>query len=74
MRRTGLASGSLYPILYSFEEAGLLESQWEAEDPKVLGRPRRRLYRITPSGVHEVRVAAASLTRLIASAPVQSEG
>ena len=50
IRETKLLSGTLYPILLRFEQAGLLESEWEIGDPRELGRPRRRLYRVTPSG------------------------
>ena len=50
-RRTGLASGTLYPILMRFEEAGWLRSRWEAVDPRVEGRPRKRLYCVTASGI-----------------------
>ena len=50
-RRTAIFSGTLYPILVRFEEAGLLQSEWEEGDPKQLGRPRRRLYQITGHGV-----------------------
>lgn len=45
-----LASGTLYPILIRLEEVGWLESRWEAGDPSLLGRPRRRFYRITAEG------------------------
>ena len=47
---TGLLSGTLYPILLRLEQAGWLKSQWEQGDPQVLGRPRRRLYRMTGLG------------------------
>jgi PadR family transcriptional regulator PadR len=47
---TGLFSGTLYPILMRFEQAGWLRSHWEKIDPSREGRPRRRLYRITPAG------------------------
>lgn len=50
-RQTKLLSGSLYPILIRFEEAGWLTSRWEKEEPTALGRPRRRLYRISGAGV-----------------------
>jgi PadR family transcriptional regulator, regulatory protein PadR len=50
MQLTGLASGTLYPILMRFEEAGWLASSWEQSDPTQEGRPRRRLYRITAVG------------------------
>ena len=42
---TKLMSGTLYPILMRLEQCGWLESRWETEDPKALGRPRRRYYR-----------------------------
>lgn len=48
--RTGLATGTLYPILLRLEGYGWLESQWEDIDPSEAGRPRKRLYRITNSG------------------------
>jgi hypothetical protein len=41
-KETGLASGSLYPILKRLEDAGWLSSEWEKGDPSELGRPRRR--------------------------------
>src|SRR5208283_1316461 len=64
-RATGLASGTLYPILLRLEEAGWVESRWEAEDPHELGRPRRRFYRVTGVGARRAQSAlrdvAASL-------------
>ena len=45
-----LSSGTLYPILLRFERLRLLESRWETERPEVLGRPRRRFYRMTEAG------------------------
>jgi PadR family transcriptional regulator PadR len=50
-RATKLASGTLYPILARLEQAGWFESRWESEQPQALGRPRRRLYRITAIGM-----------------------
>src|ERR1700760_4810189 len=50
-KRSGLASGTLYPILLRLESAGWFVSRWEAVDPASVGRPRRRLYRLTPSGL-----------------------
>ena len=48
---TGLASGTVYPILLRFEQAGWLQSEWEKVDPSEVQRPRKRLYRITPTGL-----------------------
>lgn len=56
-RSTKLASGTLYPILIRLEEAGWVTSHWETDDPKELGRPRRRLYRVTGLGARKVRLA-----------------
>lgn len=67
-RVTGLASGTLYPILLRLENGGWVTSHWEDGDPHELCRPRRRLYRLTGLGAKkarsafdEVRVAAGSL-------------
>jgi PadR family transcriptional regulator PadR len=57
MKATGLKSGSLYPILRRLEEAGWIEGRWEEIDPKSEGRPRRRLYRLTPEGLTNARAA-----------------
>lgn len=50
-KRGHLASGTLYPILLRLESAGWFVSRWEAVEPASIGRPRRRLYRLTPSGL-----------------------
>lgn len=50
MRRAGLTSGTIYPLLVRFEAAELLTSEWEQQRPEDLGRPRRRLYSLTPKG------------------------
>jgi DNA-binding PadR family transcriptional regulator len=57
----GLATGTLYPILYRLEEYGWLDSRWEAGDPATLGRPRRRYYRITGEGVRKVDAIIGAL-------------
>ena len=53
-KETGLASGTLYPLVYRLEKAGWLDSRWEKGDPATLGRPRRRYYRITAEGQKRV--------------------
>jgi DNA-binding PadR family transcriptional regulator len=62
MRLTGLASGSLYPMLARFEEAGLLTSGKEDIDPRVEGRPPRRHYTITGVAVAAARVQLTALS------------
>ncbi|WP_027342708.1 PadR family transcriptional regulator [Hamadaea tsunoensis] len=47
-KRTGLASGTLYPILIRLVERELLDTRWAEAEP---GRPPRHLYRLTGDGV-----------------------
>jgi DNA-binding PadR family transcriptional regulator len=58
---TGLASGSLYPILLRLERGGLLKSRWEKINPSEEGRPRRRLYKMTAAGAALTRSALSEL-------------
>lgn len=60
-RVTKLGSGTLYPILLRLEHAGWLQSRWEAETPKALGRPRKRFYRVTGIGAQKARAAVKEL-------------
>jgi PadR family transcriptional regulator, regulatory protein PadR len=62
-KRGGLASGTLYPILLRLESAGWFVSRWEAVDPASVGRPRRRLYRLTPNGLARASEVFASFSR-----------
>jgi hypothetical protein len=65
-KRTGLKSGTLYPILIRLAERGLLDSSWEEEQPT--GRPRRHLYRLTADGV----AAASAAGTAPAAAPAKT--
>ena len=49
LRQTGLASGTLYPLLMRLHEAGYLEARWE--EPVMPARAPRHSYRLTVSGV-----------------------
>jgi PadR family transcriptional regulator, regulatory protein PadR len=62
-RRSGLASGTLYPILLRLESAGWFISRWESIDPSSAGRPRRRLYRLTATGLARASEVFASFNR-----------
>ena len=62
-RRSSIASGTLYPILLRLEAAGWLVSHWESVDPTTAGRPRRRLYRLTRTGLARASEIFASLGR-----------
>lgn len=64
VRRTGMLSGTLYPILMRLEKAGWLTSKWEELDPAAVGRPRKRLYRLTGLGYNKARAALRELTVL----------
>ena len=55
MRHTGLASGTVYPILARCESAGWLIPEWETGNEP--GRPARCFYRINPAARDEIRAA-----------------
>ena len=58
MDASGLASGTVYPILRRLEEAGMLRSRWEpAADAQDERRPPRRYYQITGAGSRALRDA-----------------
>ena len=68
-RRTGLGSGTTYPILGRLERVGWLTARWEEEaawmnpaDGKR--RPRRRFYTLTGEGQRVAREARAAQTAL----------
>ncbi len=44
-QRTGISSGTLYPILMRLEKLQWLETRWE--EAQVAGRPPRHLYRLS---------------------------
>ena len=62
-QRCGIASGTLYPILLRLESAGWFVSEWESIDPSSAGRPRRRLYRLTSTGLKRASEVFASFNR-----------
>jgi DNA-binding PadR family transcriptional regulator len=54
--RTGLKSGTLYPVLMRLADRGWLESRWE--QPEDNGRPRH-VYRFSSAGCKLARTAVA---------------
>ena len=51
MDATGLASGTVYPVLSRLERDGLVRSWWEDEaEAAGQGRPARRYYEVTGEG------------------------
>jgi DNA-binding PadR family transcriptional regulator len=78
MAASGLASGTVYPILRRLEREGIARARWEAiSDARDAQRPPRRYYELSPSGVRVARemVAAAvprPRTRARTPRPVES--
>lgn len=58
MERTGIASGTLYPMLIRLCDQGNLEARWVPSPHE--GRPPRHAYRLTPSGLALARSIQAS--------------
>jgi PadR family transcriptional regulator, regulatory protein PadR len=48
-----LKEGTLYPVLYRLEAAGLVRGEWE-EDSQGRRGPRRRIYRLTDKGTRDL--------------------
>ncbi|GAB1693674.1 PadR family transcriptional regulator [Krasilnikovia sp. M28-CT-15] len=68
-KETGLASGTLYPILMRLAKQGLLDTGWEpSEEP---GRPPRHTYRLTADGA---ALARERLDRSAAPAALARRG
>lgn len=57
MEQTGLASGTLYPMLIRLCDQGSLEARWVPSPHE--GRPPRHAYRLTPSGLAIARAMEA---------------
>jgi len=57
----GVGSGTLYPLLARLENAGWVKSEWETVDPSIVGRPRRRFYKLTGQGQTRANKALAEL-------------
>lgn len=59
--RTGIMSGTLYPLLIRLSEQGYLEAEWQP--PAVAGRPPRHAYRLTAAGQALARAESATPAR-----------
>lgn len=64
--RTGIRSGTLYPLLIRLESQGYLEAEWQP--PSAAGRPPRHAYRLTAAGQALARSQAAAPDRAVAAA------
>jgi DNA-binding PadR family transcriptional regulator len=62
-REAGLPSGTVHPILARLEGLGWITSSWEDVDPSEVGRPARRYYRLTGTGLDAARSALARASR-----------
>jgi PadR family transcriptional regulator, regulatory protein PadR len=60
-RELGLFTGTVYPILLRLEGANWLRGDWEKLPANELGRPRKRIYKLTPTGYNKARAALAEL-------------
>lgn len=68
-KRIHVPTGTIYPILHRLESMGWLESALEEQDPSELGRPPRRLYRLTPTGIRSAREQLVSTQRALTLSP-----
>lgn len=65
MTRTGLASGTLYPMLMRLYDQGYLEAEWVTSPHD--GRPARHAYRLTSSGMTLARSTQQAATGAMAN-------
>jgi len=76
LERTGIKSGTLYPLLIRLEKLGWVTSRWEESDRPG---PRRRFYRLSAEGEPAARkfLASRQTTRAhgpLAGVPTPSRG
>jgi PadR family transcriptional regulator PadR len=71
-QRTGLKSGTLYPILIRLADQGWLKTRWAA--PEREGRPARHTYRLTAEGFKAVAATVASVQKEHPAAQLGVEG
>lgn len=67
-REANLRHTTIYDTLARLEGAGWLRSEWEEIDPRVDGRPRRRLYRLTGLGESAARDALERQLKILTRA------
>lgn len=64
--RTGIKSGTLYPLLIRLEAQGYLEAEWQ--QPLASGRPPRHAYRLTAAGQRLARAEADATGQAVPAA------
>jgi PadR family transcriptional regulator PadR len=60
-QRTGLKSGTMYPLLIRLADQDWLETRWA--EPERQGRPARHTYRLTAEGTRAARAIVASVRK-----------
>lgn len=68
--RFGLKEGTLYPVLYRLEDAGLVLPEWQPQERESGRGAPRKVYRLTPTGldrVEELTVAWRSFAAAVES-------
>jgi PadR family transcriptional regulator PadR len=66
-RKSGLKSGTLYPILIRLTENRLLETRWQASKS---GTPPRHMYRLTRAGTRFARECVAETRSINIEEPI----
>lgn len=59
-----MLSGTIYPLLERLEVSGWVTSSWEQVDPREVGRPRKRLYKLTSAGLSASKSAVQEHSHL----------
>jgi DNA-binding PadR family transcriptional regulator len=73
--RTALPSGTVYPSLGRLERDGFVKAAWESEAAAHAdGRPARRYYRLTASGVRALSEAAAFYRSMLPAGKPRTAG
>ena len=61
MAETGIQTGTLYPLLAKLKDQGLVTSEREQVDMRVVKRPPRIFYKLTPAGITYARTELTEL-------------
>jgi PadR family transcriptional regulator PadR len=73
MKATGMASGTLYPMLARFEAAGWLARGREGIDPREAGRAPRLHYTMTEEAIPVARARLAAISAELSGEPPREQ-
>jgi PadR family transcriptional regulator PadR len=59
-----LREGTIYPVLYRIEAAGLVKAKWEKNDSGRKG-PRRKIYSLTSKGRKQLEAGRTEWTQFV---------